>query len=185
MNPDPRRLHRLAVDAATQFVEHVTIADLGRATPCGSWTLADLLAHMVGQHRGFAHAVIDHDAPEFAYQPVTFDPSSWESSISALLEAFDDAVLDDTAVLIEVSPAPLPISWIVSAQTLDTAVHTWDIAGNARWPTSGATHRASAPAQPAIRSSMAPAKPLSAAEQSPVEAGPCMGARVVTSSSAS
>jgi uncharacterized protein (TIGR03086 family) len=128
MNDDPRRLHRLALDAASQLVAQVKTEDLGLATPCGEWTLADLLAHMIGQHRGFALAVNDHDAPKSAYKSVTFDPSSWTASVSALLAAFDQAVLDDAAVLIEVRPKPLPISWIVSAQTLDTAVHTWDIA---------------------------------------------------------
>ena len=125
---DPRPLHRLALDAASQLVERVRPDDLGLATPCGEWTLGDLLAHMIGQHRGFALAVSDHDAPKSAYAPVPFDPSSWTASVSALLAAFDHAVLDDTAVLIEIRPAPLPMSWIVSAQTLDTAVHTWDIA---------------------------------------------------------
>jgi uncharacterized protein (TIGR03086 family) len=125
---DPRSLHRLALDAACQLVERVGTDDLGLATPCGEWTLGDLLAHMIGQHRGFALAVSDHDAPKSAYEPVTFDSSSWTASVSELLAAFDHAVLDDTAVLIEIRPNPLPISWIVSAQTLDTAVHTWDIA---------------------------------------------------------
>ena len=125
---DPRLLHRFAVDGASLLVERVRSEDLGLATPCGEWTLGDLLAHMIGQHRGFALAVSDHDAPKSAYEPVTFDPSSWTESVSALLAAFDHAVLDDTAVLIEVRPNPLPITWIVSAQTLDTAVHTWDIA---------------------------------------------------------
>ena len=121
-------LHRLALDAATQLVEQVTIDDLDRPTPCGDWTLADLLAHMIGQHLGFALAVNDGDAPKSAYEPVDFDTSRWQSSVSALLAAFDGANMDDSAVLIEVRPSPLPISWIVSAQTLDSAVHAWDIA---------------------------------------------------------
>jgi uncharacterized protein (TIGR03086 family) len=125
---DPRLLHRLALDAACQLVERVSTDDLDLATPCGEWTLGDLLAHMIGQHRGFALAVRDRDAPKSAYEPVPFDPSSWTASVSTLLAAFDHAVLDDTAIIIEVRPKPLPISWIVSAQTLDTAVHTWDIA---------------------------------------------------------
>ena len=125
---DPRPLHRLALDAACHLVQRVRTDDLRLATPCDEWTLGDLLAHMIGQHRGFARAVSDHDAPKSAYAPVPFDPPSWTASVSALLAAVDHAAMDDTAVLIEVRPKPLPIAWIVSAQTLDTAVHTWDIA---------------------------------------------------------
>jgi uncharacterized protein (TIGR03086 family) len=128
MNVDARVLHRVALDDSSEFVALVTIEDLGKATPCGDWSLADLLAHMIGQHRGFTVAVNDHDAPASAYEPVPFDPSSWDSSVAALVSAFDHAALDDTAVLVEVRASPLPISWIVAAQTLDTAVHTWDIA---------------------------------------------------------
>jgi uncharacterized protein (TIGR03086 family) len=128
MIDDPRLLHRVALDEANEFVARVTGEDLGKPTPCGEWSLGDLLAHMIGQHRGFAVAVNDHDAPASAYESVPFDPSSWDSSVARLISAFDHAVLDDTAVLIEVRSAPLTVSWILAAQTLDTAVHTWDIA---------------------------------------------------------
>ena len=53
---DVRELDRRAVRASVDMVAKVTIEDLGRPTPCAGWTLADLLAHMTAQHRGFAAA---------------------------------------------------------------------------------------------------------------------------------
>lgn len=53
---DIREPNRRAVRASVEVVGQVTVADLGRATPCEGWTLADLLAHMTVQHEGFAAA---------------------------------------------------------------------------------------------------------------------------------
>jgi uncharacterized protein (TIGR03086 family) len=128
MSADPRQPHRSAVEAAGAQVRRVTGDDLDRATPCGPWTLSDLLAHMIGQHLGFAAAVRDGDAPASAYAPVPYTPEGWEQSVSALLTAFDGADLDARVVEIELSPAPLPVARVVNAQLLDTVVHTWDIA---------------------------------------------------------
>jgi uncharacterized protein (TIGR03086 family) len=128
MDDDTRRLHRSAIEAADEHVRRVTREDLGRPTPCASWTLADLLAHMVGQHDGFAAAVRDGHAPASAYAPVPYTPERWERSVAGLLAAFAAADLDGEAVEIELSPDPLPIGFIVGAQLLDTVVHTWDIA---------------------------------------------------------
>jgi uncharacterized protein (TIGR03086 family) len=128
MARDLRELHRSALDAAGDQIRRVTSQDLSRPTPCAGWTLADLLAHMVGQHLGFAAAVRDGDAPRSAYAPTPFTPEAWEQSVSALLAAFEDADLDAEAVEVELSPAPLPIAHILSAQLLDTVVHTWDVA---------------------------------------------------------
>ena len=56
------REHRTAVDASVQAVAGIRSTDLDRATPCAGWTLADLLAHMTAQHRGFAAAARGHGA---------------------------------------------------------------------------------------------------------------------------
>src|ERR1700689_4401122 len=51
-----RDLDRAAVLAAAEVACRIRPADLDRATPCDGWTLADLLAHLSVQHRGFAAA---------------------------------------------------------------------------------------------------------------------------------
>jgi uncharacterized protein (TIGR03086 family) len=128
MDTDPRPRHRAALDAADAHVRRVTAEDLGRPTPCSAWNLADLLAHMVGQHLGFATAVRDGTAPRAAYAPQPYTLERWERSVSTLRAAFAQADLDAAAVLIEISPDPRPVRWAVGAQLLDTVVHTWDVA---------------------------------------------------------
>ena len=54
--PDVRGPHRVAVLNSIALVDSVRVADLGAPTPCAGWNLADLLAHMTAQHRGFAMA---------------------------------------------------------------------------------------------------------------------------------
>ena len=102
--------------------------DLGNRTPCGDWKLADLLAHMVGQHHGFAAAARDGDAPVEAYAPRSFDLANWDESVAGLLAAFAGADPEGSAVLREIAPTALPMSFVFSAQLLDTVVHTWDVA---------------------------------------------------------
>jgi uncharacterized protein (TIGR03086 family) len=128
MNDDLRSQHRYAVAEADQLVRRIAPDDLARGTPCGDWTLADLLAHMIGQHRGFAADARTGDAPVSAYDPRAFTLDEWEASVADLLVAFEEADPDGHAVLCEIAPTALPMNRVVSAQLLDTVVHTWDIA---------------------------------------------------------
>ena len=128
MTDDNRPLHRSALDAADDVVRRVGADDLGRPTPCGPWTLGDLLAHMVGQHLGFAAAARNGDAPPSAYAPVPWSPESWRRSVADLRAGFDAADADARVVAVELSPDPLPLAFAVGAQLVDTVVHTWDVA---------------------------------------------------------
>jgi uncharacterized protein (TIGR03086 family) len=128
MTSDLRLPHRAALALVAGLVTHVEERQRGWATPCAGWDLADLLAHMVGQHRGFARAVRDGYADVEAHAPVPFTPAVWDESVTDLLEAFAEADLAATAVERELSTSPLPVGHIVSAQLLDTVVHGWDIA---------------------------------------------------------
>src|SRR6201990_1325503 len=51
-----RDLDRAAGLVAAAVACRIRPGDLDRATPCDGWTLADLLAHLSVQHRGFAAA---------------------------------------------------------------------------------------------------------------------------------
>lgn len=128
MTNDLRDLHARALRLADGFVARVGPADLNRPTPCGDWLLAELLAHMIGQHRGFATAVRTSDAPPEAYRPVPFDPGRWRDSVSDVIAAFAATDPDSFAVVVELTHAPLPVGQVVAAQLIDTVVHTWDIA---------------------------------------------------------
>jgi uncharacterized protein (TIGR03086 family) len=123
-----RDLHRQALDDAHAHVRRIGERDLGLPTPCAGWSLADLLAHMIGQHLGFAAAVRDGAAPREAYAPRPFSRELWERSVSELVDAFAAADLAGAVVLAEIAPEPRPVTFAVGAQLLDTVVHTWDVA---------------------------------------------------------
>jgi uncharacterized protein (TIGR03086 family) len=125
---DLRRLHHDAIDGATAFVDTIGPDDLDRETPCAGWRLCDLLAHMIGQHLGFARAVTDGDAPPGAYQPVAFGLPEWRDSVEQIETAFAQADPQRTVVELELSPDALPLAVVIAAQLLDTVIHTWDLA---------------------------------------------------------
>lgn len=124
-----RTLHRQAIGEVRPFVRQVDTGDLGRQTPCAGWDLSQLLAHMVGQHRGFAAAVTAGSTARSAYAPEPFDQAKWAESVDALLAAFAGARDDDRILEVELHPTErLPLEFVISAQLLDTVVHTWDVA---------------------------------------------------------
>jgi uncharacterized protein (TIGR03086 family) len=125
---DLRPLHRRALDDADALVGRVGPDDLARPTPCAGWDVAALLAHMIGQHHGFAAAVRDGAAPLTAYAPRPYTPDAWAGSVRTLRGAFAAADLGGTAVLVEIASEALPLHRVVGAQLLDTVVHAWDLA---------------------------------------------------------
>lgn len=122
-------LHAEAMHTATTYASQVRERDLARPTPCADWDLARLLAHMVGQHRGFARAVRDGHAPKSAYRPEEFTHGRWLDSAYGLLGAIAGADPADQIIQVELHPTRLlSFSTVVGAQLLDTVVHTWDLA---------------------------------------------------------
>jgi uncharacterized protein (TIGR03086 family) len=125
---DRLALHAEAMALLDALVQRVTDQDLERPTPCAGWTVADLLAHEVGQHLGFAAAVRDGDAPESAYVPVPFSTETWRDSVETILSDFAGADPDAPVTERELVSVPLPLAVVVDAQLLDVLAHTWDLA---------------------------------------------------------
>ncbi len=125
---DRLALHREAMALLDGVVQHVTDDDLERPTPCAGWTVADLLAHEVGQHLGFAAAVRAGDAPVSAFAPVPFDAETWRDSVETILSAFARADPEAPVTARELVEDPLPLRIVVDAQLLDLLAHTWDLA---------------------------------------------------------
>ncbi len=126
---DLRTLHTESVHTATTFISWIRPRDLSRRSPCRGWDLAQLLAHMVGQNRGFAKAVRTGRASKDDHLPQRFTPQAWEDSAYDLLEAIDLADPQATIMEPELHAArALPLDAVVGAQLLDTVVHTWDVA---------------------------------------------------------
>lgn len=102
-----------------------TAADLDRATPCAGWSVADLLAHMTVQHRGFAAAARGEEAD---WTPVVAaDPAAdYLSASGEVLQAF--AAARDPFRLPQIGPAPFPVEQAIGFHFIDYVVHSWDLA---------------------------------------------------------
>ncbi|MDR7382233.1 TIGR03086 family metal-binding protein [Promicromonospora iranensis] len=136
---DMRVQHDGALADTSRLVERAADGELGIATPCEGWDLADLLSHMIGQNRGFAAAVATGDAEAEAYAGPDVTPANavgaWEASAEALRAAFSAAGENATAHLVEFD-IDVTAADALSMHLLDTAVHAWDVAA-----TLGETYR--------------------------------------------
>jgi uncharacterized protein (TIGR03086 family) len=136
-NQDIRPLHRIAVLASVDVVSRITADDLALATPCVGWNLADLLAHMTVQHRGFAAAARGHGADEAVWHTdtvsaaVATDPArAYAEAAADVLDAFAGAdVLGASFALPELGPgAVFPGEMAIGFHHVDYVVHGWDVA---------------------------------------------------------
>jgi uncharacterized protein (TIGR03086 family) len=136
-NPDPSAaallaLNARAVRASVQVVSQVRAVDLARPTPCGDWTLAQLIAHMTAQHDGFAAAAAGNGADLARWQPAepAADPvREYAAAAERVLAAFGaDGVLGRRFALPEISPRPFPAVQAIGFHLVDYVVHGWDVA---------------------------------------------------------
>lgn len=116
------------LDDATHAAARVQAADLARPTPCAEWDLGALLAHVAGQWQGFARALRDGDAPADAFSPIPFNQTDFAAARDELAAAVRRLDPFAEVVIADFGPQPVPAAGAVSAQLLDTAVHTWDVA---------------------------------------------------------
>jgi uncharacterized protein (TIGR03086 family) len=127
------RFHRSVMESSVAIVDHVTVRDLERPTPCIGWTLRHLLAHMVGQNCGFAAAADGHghDRGVFADRPVSDLPASdYATSAGRVIEAFGvPAVIEGSMYLPEVRGGmTFPASTAIGFHLVDYVAHGWDVA---------------------------------------------------------
>jgi uncharacterized protein (TIGR03086 family) len=126
-------LHARAVRASIAVVELADIDDFDRPTPCAGWTLANLLEHMVVQHRGFAGAARGAvtEPEQWAVVPLgAFAVSAYVDAANDVLAAFaEDGVLERSFSLPEFSTTrQFPGKVAVEAHFIDYVVHGWDVA---------------------------------------------------------
>jgi uncharacterized protein (TIGR03086 family) len=123
--------------ASVDIVDKVTPEDLKRATPCDGWDLAQLLAHMTVQHRGFAAAARGAGAGLTTWDPATVadavarDPGGTYAAAAAdVLDAFaDDRALTTSFALPEFGPgAAVPGDQAIGFHFVDYVIHGWDVA---------------------------------------------------------
>lgn len=110
----------------------LTAADLGRATPCAGWNVAQVLQHSAGDQLAFASAITGQGGPtEDPFAPsgaLAGTPADLvEPALTASAAAF--ATVDPSGT----TPTPLPhgalpAATAAGAAALDAGVHAWDIA---------------------------------------------------------
>jgi uncharacterized protein (TIGR03086 family) len=135
--PDVRPFHRIVVLNSIALVDSVRAADLDAPTPCAGWNLADLLAHMTVQHRGFSMAAkgFGDDAElwraDSVLGAITADPGgTYADAARDVLAAFaDDGALQASFALPEFGPnATFPGAIAIGFHFIDYVVHGWDVA---------------------------------------------------------
>ncbi|MFJ9611127.1 TIGR03086 family metal-binding protein [Kitasatospora sp. NPDC101176] len=127
-------LHARSLELAAEVVDTVRPDQLDLPTPCAGWPLRRLLAHVVGQHQGFAAAArgAGPDLALWADAPVGDDPAgAFRRTGAELTAAFRGAAAAGRAAvrLPEIRPdAAVPTDLAVGFHLLDTLVHGWDVA---------------------------------------------------------
>ena len=121
-------VHRTAVFTSVEIVSKVSAADLGNRTPCAEWTLAELLAHMTAQHRGFAAAARGNGNDLTAWE--ARDGDDYAEAARDLLAAFAEPDVPQREFdLPEFGPgARFPAVQAVGFHFIDYVVHGWDVA---------------------------------------------------------
>ena len=127
-----RDLDARAVRWSIALVEQSSASDLGRPTPCGSWTLAQLLAHMAVQHHGFARAADGIVTEVHDWRPVALavPQRDYVAAARGVLVTFaDEHVLERRWALPEVSTdVTFSSRRAMSFHFIDYLVHSWDVA---------------------------------------------------------
>ena len=122
--------HRAVIRASVDVVAQVRVEDLDRPTPCVEWTLAELLAHMTAQHRGFAAAArgTGGDLAAWEVRPLGSSPvACYTDAAVDLLAAFASPAPE--FVLPELQPVThFPAAQAIGFHLIDYVVHSWDVA---------------------------------------------------------
>jgi len=119
-----------ALDEAGRFVERVRPTDLDGPTPCGDWTLATLLAHMVGHNHGWAAAARGLPADEATWEHASLgdDPvAAYRASVADVRDAYAVPDLMDRRFDV-FGYAVFPARVALGMQFVDFLVHGWDVA---------------------------------------------------------
>jgi uncharacterized protein (TIGR03086 family) len=128
-----RELNRQAVAVTVGIVGKVRSDQLDLPTPCEEWSLWQLLAHMIGQHYGFAAAARGEtsDLSVWADRPVGDDlHAAYAAAAADVTAAFaEDGMLERRLWLPEIRDGVrFPAAMAIGFHFLDYLVHGWDVA---------------------------------------------------------
>ncbi|RDD87697.1 TIGR03086 family metal-binding protein [Streptomyces parvulus] len=130
---DIRKLDRTAVLETVRLVRQADPTHWDLPTPCAGWTLRLLVAHMTGQHHGFAAAAAGGGADLADWRPAETgdDPSAaYRDAAWTAIDAFArPGALTREYTLPEISTTVrFPATVAIGFHFLDHVVHGWDVA---------------------------------------------------------
>jgi uncharacterized protein (TIGR03086 family) len=126
--PWPEVLRR-ACESTGTIVDTVHRDQLGDATPCTKWNIADLINHIIGAAEFFGDLGEQGSSPEDAEWPTYTDgdyATFFANQSRRLLAAFSEPGVMDR--LMELPTGPSPGSLVIQVATGEIFVHGWDLA---------------------------------------------------------
>lgn len=129
-----RTLIPAAADAFSHRVHAVPADGWDNPTPDDEWSVRDLVAHMVEEHRWapllLAGQSLDDVGDRFSGDLLGDDPvGAWDAAVADSLVAFARAADDDP---VELSFGPSTVDDYSEQMLSDLTVHAWDLACGAR-----------------------------------------------------
>jgi uncharacterized protein (TIGR03086 family) len=101
------------------------------ATPCGQWTVRQVVNHARLDQQAYAAAITGEGGPRSdPFQPADVLGADHVQALDGVLAAVFDAFarLSADAALVPTPLGPLPVRLGASAAALDAGIHAWDIA---------------------------------------------------------
>jgi uncharacterized protein (TIGR03086 family) len=123
-----------AIDSTRAILGNIDQTDLGGSTPCASWTVSDLVNHIVGGQFFFATAARG-DQPsgeQKDYAAGDFRADFDEGSAATLAAFNEDGVMER---IVHLPFGDMPGSVFMGVAATDTFVHGWDLARATGQPT--------------------------------------------------
>jgi uncharacterized protein (TIGR03086 family) len=116
-----------AVGATRRVLTAIQPDQLANATPCASWTVSDIINHVVGGHRYFAAAVRGEEPSESETDFASGDyVAAYDEATAASVAAFGEPGAMDRTV--KMPFGEIPASMFIGIATGDTFTHGWDLA---------------------------------------------------------
>ena len=125
-----RELHRTALDAFSERVDHVPAQGWEADTPCAGWDVHTLVNHVVGENRWvpplLGGATVADVGTALDGDLLGDDPvAAWHESVAPALEAIEATPLDRT---VHLSFGDFPAEEYLWQLTADALIHAWDLA---------------------------------------------------------
>jgi uncharacterized protein (TIGR03086 family) len=117
--------YQLVASGFDQRVKAVKPDQWDAQSPCTEWTARDVVAHVVGNHRGMAAAATGTEADQLT--PGDDPGQAWSAAYDQMRALAADPEILRKTVNGPTGPMPLEDA-LGSLVSMDTHIHTWDLA---------------------------------------------------------